>query len=76
MGEMCSLCEYGDVKLIWDPELEEECILAEKAFKDLIENKNHLAFGITKKGKQGKKRIYKFDKNLSRILLVPPIMGG
>jgi len=66
--------KLGDLKLIWDPENEDEVELAQKQF-DEAKEKGFLAFKVKKDGETGK-QIKKFDPDAEKIIMTPPIAGG
>jgi hypothetical protein len=74
MGELSVLSAKGDTKLIWDAENQEEVDNARETFERL-KKKGFAAFSVGKKGEQDTK-ISKFDPNLEKIIMVPPIAGG
>lgn len=76
MGELCNLCDKGDLKINWDKKNPEETKSAEKVFKDLVKDKGYLAFKTTKLGRKSSKRIYEFDPEAEKIVVVPPVKGG
>jgi len=76
MGDLSYLCEKGDAKLSWDANNKDEVETAEKMFDDLVIKKNYLAFAATKRGKKTTKRIYSFEKEAEKIILIPPLTGG
>ena len=75
MGEIAIMSGKGDTKIIWDLENPDEVAAARRTFDDLVGCKKYAAFSVTKKGDQDEK-IKKFDPNLEKIILVPPIAGG
>lgn len=74
MGNMAVMGVTGDTKLIWDAENEAEVDAARELFKNL-KKKNYLAYSVGKKGKTDE-LINKFDPDLERIIMVPPVVGG
>lgn len=65
----------GDTKLMWDRRKSVEVEAAEEMFDSLIK-KRYLAFeAVGEDGRKGK-QIDKFDPNMERIILVPPMVGG
>lgn len=75
MGEIAILGRSGDTKIIWASENEAEVESARRTFDDLVA-KGFAAFLV--KGKKGDKgdRIYEFDADAERLILVPPMQGG
>lgn len=65
---------YGDTKLAWDSAKPAEVETARSVF-DKLGALGYLAFGIKGQDKQDQ-RIYKFDPDAERLLLIPPIAGG
>jgi len=76
MGQICSLCEFGDLKLNWDTDNISDIDAAEKLFNDLVIRKKYLAFKVARNNKKTKERIYSFNKEVEKIVLVPPLIGG
>ena len=76
MGELCNLCDKGDLKINWDKDNLDEIDSAEKIFKDLVKDKGYLAFKTTKAGRKSSKRIYDFDPKAEKIIVIPPVKGG
>lgn len=74
MGRMSIMGIKGDIRVEWDPDVEEEVKAAEKQFNELIKKK-WKAFRMADHGKIGEE-IEEFDKYAERILLVPPMVGG
>lgn len=74
MGELRVMGESGDVKVEWNPDVEVEVEMAEKAFKENTK-KGYKAFRIDVRAKKGEE-LDKFDKWAERILFVPPMAGG
>lgn len=63
--------EDGDVQLTWDKSKPDEVEKARKVFNDL-KSKGYQAFG----GDRLNSILSSFDPNVSRIALLPPIVGG
>jgi len=74
MGRMNIMGDKGDIRVEWDPDVEEEVKAAEKQFNELTKKK-WMAFRMYDDGKKGE-RLEEFDKTAERILLVPPMVGG
>jgi len=74
MGEMRTLCDKGDTKVIWDPKNEDEVEAAEEQFNTLMD-KGFTAFSVKKDGKKHK-RIDEFDPKAGKIIMVPRMAGG
>lgn len=64
----------GDTKIIWDSDNREEVKAARNTFDDL-RKKGFAAFSVKDDGKKNK-RIFTFDPNAEKIILVPPMAGG
>lgn len=74
MGNLAVMDVTGDTKLIWDAENEAEVEAARELF-DKLKKKNYLAYSVGRMGKQDK-LIHKFDPDLEKIIMVPPVVGG
>ena len=70
--------EEGDIKIIWDPDNEDEVAQARKTFNEWVKDKKHAAYAVSAKGEPLKsKRIYEFDSELEKIILGPAeFVGG
>ncbi len=75
MGEIAILSGKGDTKIIWDSDNEAEVDNARRTFEDLVDGKKYAAFSVGKKGEKDEK-IKKFDPDLEKIILIPPMAGG
>jgi len=64
----------GDVKIIWDSDNDDEVALARKQFKEALK-KDFTAYAAKGKGKKGA-QITEFDRDLERIIMVPPAVGA
>ena len=64
----------GDIKLEWDPSNATEVENCRKFFEDK-KKEGYYAYRMKKLGGQGE-RIYEFDKDAERIIIVKPIVGG
>lgn len=73
MGELKTLGKFGDLKMSWNPDNEDEVNVVEAAFTEKI--KQGWSAFREKFGSKGE-RIKKFDPKAERIILVPPIAGG
>lgn len=75
-GMMAELNESGDTKIIWSKDNPEEVEVARAAFDRLTKKGKYAAFNVT--GKDGEKggRMYDFNPNAERIILVPQLQGG
>lgn len=74
MGQLRALSRIGDTKLSWDNN-EEEIKNAREIFNKRVRDDKWSAFREKRIGGKGE-RIYVFDPNAARIILVPPIEGG
>lgn len=74
MNEMSVMDETGDTKTIWNPENVDEVQAARDTF-DLLKRKNYLAYSVKNDGEKGN-IIRKFDPELGKIIMVPPVIGG
>jgi hypothetical protein len=68
------MAREGDVKNMWDPDIEEDVVAAEAQYDDLIE-KGYTAYEVGKRGKAGKV-MKKFNPNAGAIIMIPEIEGG
>lgn len=73
--EMAVMDLTGDTKIIWDPENDDEVENAERMFNEFVKEKKFAAFSVGKKGKKDE-QIKKFDPEIDKMILVPPICGG
>ena len=64
----------GDLKVIWDPEKQDEVEAAKDQFDKLIK-KGYVAFRVDKDGSKGKK-VAKFDEDYEMLILAPALKGG
>jgi hypothetical protein len=74
MGELRTLNETGDTKVIWDPANEDEVDAAKSQFNGL-KKKGFTAYSV-KKGGEKNKAITEFDPDAGMIIMVPKIVGG
>lgn len=74
MGEMRVMGRPGDTKIIWDPHRDEEVREARATF-DNLRSKGYLAFKVDPKGDKGE-QITRFDPNVEKLILAPPMRGG
>lgn len=74
MGVMRAMGPEGDQKVIWDSDNKDEVDAARETF-DRLTAKRYKAFAVKKGGAAGE-QITKFDPNMEKIILVPPISGG
>lgn len=75
MGELATMGKSGDLKIIWDPDKQEEVDAAKKQFEDM-KKKGYVAFSVVgAKGEKGEV-VRTFDPKAERIILAPPMVGG
>jgi hypothetical protein len=74
MGELRTLNETGDTKVIWDPDNSDE-VNAAKAQFETLKKKKFTAYSV-KKGGEKNKQISEFDPDAGMIIMVPQIVGG
>ena len=74
MGNMEVMDTTGDTKLSWDAENEAEVDAARTLFNNL-KKKNYLAYSVGRLGKKDE-LIHKFDSDLEKIIMIPPVVGG
>lgn len=74
-GMMETLDRSGDTKLMWDRNNPVEVETVRTAF-DALRKKRYLAFRA--EGREGERgtQIDRFDPNVERIIMVPPMVGG
>lgn len=74
MGELSTICDQGDLKIIWDPDNEDEVSAAKKQFNELT-GKGFMAFAVGRGGKKSE-RIRSFDPDAEKVILAPPLSAG
>lgn len=74
MPELAVMDRTGDTKTVWDPGNEVEVENARKQFDDL-RKKGFAIYSVAKDGEKDKV-IHKFDPNASKMIAVPPVVGG
>lgn len=74
MGKLNILDKTGDIKLEWNPEVEEEVEAAKKTFDD-YKKMGFKAFRQYDEGKRGEE-LKNFDQYAEKILFIPPLKGG
>ena len=74
MGEMRILNTEGDLKVIWDPNNEDEVQAAEEQF-DSLKEKGYNAYSVKKNGRKNV-MIDEFDPEAGKIIMTPAIVGG
>jgi len=65
----------GDTTIGWDPNSPDEIEQAQASFDSLVA-KGYLAYEVTKEGTKTGTQIKKFQADLKRIILTPPLVGG
>ena len=76
MGELRVLDkELGDLKIIWDPNNQEEVAAARKAF-DELRAKKYMAWDVKEKGKKGDNEVKAFNPELEKMIMTPPVQKG
>jgi agmatine/peptidylarginine deiminase len=73
-GEMAVMDKSGDTKIIWNSDNVDEVDHARDTFNS-FKKKNYVAYSV---GEGGKKDtvIHKFDPDVEKMILVPPVVGG
>jgi hypothetical protein len=74
MGELRTLNETGDTKVIWDPANRDEVDAARCQFNTL-KSKGFTAYSVGKDHEKNK-AISEFDEKAGKIIMVPKIVGG
>ena len=64
----------GDTKIIWNSDNAEEVSNARRTFDDL-KKKGFAAFAVKANGDKGE-RIFAFDEDAEKLIMVPPLQGG
>ena len=73
-SELRVMDETGDTKLIWSADNQAEVDAARDMFKSL-KKKNYIAYSVKDNGKKGD-IIHRFEPDLEKIIMIPPIVGG
>lgn len=73
-GRLEVMGKQGDLKYMWDKNNKAEVDIAKQQFEDL-QKKGYRAFKVNKDGTKGE-LIRKFDPDLERIIMSPPLVGG
>lgn len=74
-GELACLDQTGDTKCMWDKNNSAEVAAAQAQF-DSLKKQGFAAYkAVGEKGTKGE-LIREFDKDLERIIMVPPMAGG
>ena len=66
--------ELGDLKIMWDPDDDDQTELAKKNFI-AAKKKKMVAYSVKKDGTKGK-IISEFDPEAEAIIMAPPLVGG
>lgn len=75
MGEMAIMDRVaGDLKVIWDPDNDDEVAAARAQF-DTLRGKGYLAYTVGDRGRKGT-QIRAFDAAAEKMILAPPLVGG
>lgn len=74
MGQLRILGQEGDVKVEWNPDVEEEVKMAKKVF-DENKKKGYRAFLLYDEGKRGEE-LKEFDKFAEKVVFITPMVGG
>lgn len=75
MGEMAVMDRNaGDLKVIWDPDNEDEVAAARAQF-DALTGKGYAAFRVGDRGRKGE-QIRTFDPDAEKVILAPQLRGG
>lgn len=74
MGELRTMGSYGDTRMLWDPNNDDEVTAARRTFDDL-KAKRYNAYRVGEGGKQGE-LIRTFDPSAGKIIMAPPQAGG
>lgn len=72
--ELSIIDQTGDTKYIWDTENQDEIDVAENMF-DQLKEKRYIAYTVAANGKKGE-IINRFDPELGKIIMIPPVVGG
>lgn len=75
-GVMCVLGARGDTKITWNKKNKEEVANAKRTFNNLVGKKKFAAFAMGKLGRKKGKKITKFDPNIQKLIIIPPMAGG
>ncbi len=73
-GELAIMDFTGDTKIIWSRDNEDEIENAKRTFTDL-RGKGYAVFKVDKKGEKAE-QVHEFDRNVERLIFVPPMVGG
>ena len=72
--ELCVIDKTGDTKTIWDPDNQDEVDVARATF-DALKKKKYIAYSVSSNGKKNE-IIHRFDPELGKIIMIPPVVGG
>ena len=76
MGELRILDkDAGDLKVIWNPDNEDEVQAAQEQF-DALRNKGYMAWNVGKLGRKTDNEIKEFDPDLEKMIITPPVKKG
>ena len=76
MGELRILDKKaGDLKVIWDPENQDEVCAAKEQF-DSLRKKGYMAWNVGGLGKKGDNEIKEFGPDLEKMIITPPVKKG
>lgn len=74
MSELCVMDRTGDTKIIWNPNNDVEVEVAQNTF-DKLKKQGYMAYKVDSKGDKGEV-LQKFDKNVEKLIMAPPMRGG
>jgi len=74
MGQLRAMGTAGDLKVIWDPDNEDEVAAAQQTFDDL-RAKGFNAYRVRRRGEAGDV-VKEFDPEAEKLILAPPMAGG
>lgn len=74
-GELCVMDHSGDTKITWDPDKKIEVDAARKMFEDM-KAKGYYGYSVRDKDSLKGEVIHKFNPDLEKIIMAPPIQGG
>jgi len=76
MGELRVLDkDAGDLKVIWDPDNEDEVQAAREQFYAL-KKKGYMAWNVGRLGKKTDNEVKEFDPDLKKLIITPPVKKG
>lgn len=74
MGELATMDQTGDTKVIWSADNADEIANARRMFTDL-RAKGFVGYSVKKNGEKNE-IIHTFDPEAERIIMAPPMVGG